>query len=122
MSIIVIDDELSFRTSLSEMLRDDGHAVLEYGNPADVPATVVLPGLALLVTGYDMKSHNGLDIADRFRRAHPTVPALILTSYDTEALGHVTRGRPLLRLIQKPIAYDRLHATIHEIIAGASAS
>ncbi|MEO6029922.1 MAG: response regulator [Candidatus Binatia bacterium] len=121
LSIVVVDDELSFRTSLSEMLRDDGHRVLEYGDPATVPETLSLPGLALLVTAYDMPGQNGLVVAEGFRRAHPTVPALILTSYDSEALAHVTRGRPFVRLVQRPIAYDRLHAMIHQVGAHASA-
>ena len=114
--ILLIDDEGPFRESLAEMLREDGHAVLEYATPADVPPVGALDGIDLLLTDFDMPGKNGLVFADEFHAHHPEVPALLVTAYHSGLELEVAR-RPFLRMIRKPIGYDALHRMIHECAA-----
>jgi DNA-binding NtrC family response regulator len=98
------------------MLRDDGHEVLAYEAPAAIPPLDTLVGVELLLTDYEMPQTNGLELADRFHALHPTIPVLLTTAYRTGLEAEVAR-RPFVRMIQKPIPYDTLHAMIHDCAA-----
>ena len=118
--ILLVDDEGSFRDSLADMLRDDGHEVLAYEAPAAIPPLDTLVGVELLLTDYEMPQTNGLELADRFHACHPTVPVLLATAFRTGLETEVAR-RPFIRMVQKPVPYDTLHRLIHAW-AGARAT
>ena len=119
--ILLVDDEGPFRESLAEMLRDDGHQVLEYSEPAEVPPLTDLDGIGLLLTDYDMPGKNGLAFADEFHARCPGIPILLVTAYPGGLDTEVAR-RPFLRMILKPVGYDALHRMIHECVAPGSVS
>ena len=119
-SILLVDDEHSFRDSLAEMLRDDGHEVLAYPAPAAIPPLHTLGRVELLLTDYEMPETNGLILADSFHAQHPTVPILLATAYRTGLDAELAR-RPFLKLVQKPIPYETLHRLIHECAVSPSA-
>jgi two-component system nitrogen regulation response regulator GlnG len=111
---VLVDDEVSFRTSLAEMLRDDGHVVRDYATPSELPALPSVGDVAVLLTDYDMPGQNGLDLADEFHVCHPTIPVIVLTAYRFGALEAKVQARSFMQLVQKPIDYVALHALIHE--------
>jgi two-component system nitrogen regulation response regulator GlnG len=114
-SILLLDDELAFRTSLAESLRDDGHPVRDYGAPAEVPSLADMDDVAILVTDYEMPGQTGLALADDFHAHHGDTPVLLVTAYRTHSLEAQILDRPYLRLVQKPVDYAAIHALIHEI-------
>ena len=118
--ILVVDDEGPFRESLAEMLRDDGHVVLDYSEPAEVPPLNGLDGIDLVVTDYEMPGINGLVFADAFHARHPRTPILLVTAHHSVLHAEVAR-RPFLRVVAKPIGYEALHRLIHECAAPSSA-
>ena len=118
--ILIVDDEGPFRESLAEMLRDDGHEVLDYSDPAHVPPLNRLDGIDLVVTDYEMPGKNGLAFADEFHAQRPTVPVLLVTAYRSGLDAEVAR-RPFLTMVQKPIGYDALHRAIHACVAPVGA-
>lgn len=113
--ILLVDDEASFRVALAEMLRDDGHEVRDYGLPADVPSLQDLVGVAILVTDYQMPGKTGLDLAEEFHAHHPGTPVVLVTAYQTPGLDTQAVDRPYLRIVQKPVDYDAIHALIHAV-------
>lgn len=118
--ILVVDDERPFRESLAEMLREDGHVVLEYSEPTEVPSLNGLDLIDVLVTDYEMPGMNGLMFADAFHARHPRTPVLLVTAHHSTLRAEVVR-RPFLRVVAKPIGYDALHRMIHECAASCSA-
>jgi DNA-binding NtrC family response regulator len=118
-SVLLLDDEPSFRMSLAEMLGDDGHDVRAYAAPAHLPPLPTLENVAILVTDYEMPGKNGIILADAFHSQHPDVPVILVTAYRTHSLDAQVRARPFLRLVQKPIDYAVLHALIHDACAAA---
>ena len=80
-TIIVVDDEPSFRQYLAEALRDDGHPVFEYPSAAALPPLATLPPGAILLTDFEMPGLNGIELADAFQRAHPGGRAILLSAY-----------------------------------------
>ena len=111
--ILIVDDEGPFRESLAEMLREDGHVVLDYSAPAEVPPLSGLDGIGLLVTDYEMPGTNGLALADAFHAHHPRTPILLVTARHSVLHAEIVR-RPFLRVVAKPIGYEALHRLIHE--------
>jgi DNA-binding NtrC family response regulator len=118
--ILLVEDEGAFRESLAEMLRDDGHEVLTFPDPAAIPPLDSIGTFGLLVTDYDMPGKNGLALADEFHAHHPTTPILLATAFRA-GLDTKVAHRPFLRLVQKPIAYDAIHRLIHESAAQSPA-
>ncbi len=117
--IVLVEDEAAFRESLAEMLRDDGHEVLAYSEPAGIPPFDLLGRVDLLLTDYEMPGKNGLALADDFHAHRPAVPVLLATAYRAGVDGTAAK-RPFVCLVQKPIMYDVLHRLIHECAARPS--
>jgi DNA-binding NtrC family response regulator len=113
--IILVDDEATFRLSLAEMLRDDGHEVFDYPSATAVPVFDTLPYEAILVTDFEMPGSNGVALADTFRRARPAAQAILLSAYTIPAVDGAVATRPWLRFVMKPLDYDVLHALIHAL-------
>lgn len=110
--VIIVDDEPSFRQSLAEMLRDDGHEVLDYPSATAVPPFDTLPPDAILLTDFEMPGLNGIALADVFRRARPGGRAILLSAY--EVAGAVA-AKPWLCFVSKPVDYETLHRLMHEL-------
>jgi DNA-binding NtrC family response regulator len=113
--LILVDDESSFRLSLAEALRDDGHEVFDYPSATGVPAFDTLPLEAILLTDFEMPGPNGVELADAFRRARPAAQAILLSAYTVPAVDGAVVTRPWLRFMLKPLDYDVLHALIHDL-------
>src|SRR5690348_4212966 len=79
--VVLVEDEAAFRESLAEMLRDDGHEVLAYAEPASIPPFDSLGRVDLLLTDYDMPGKNGLVLADELHAHRPSVPVLLATAH-----------------------------------------
>jgi CheY-like chemotaxis protein len=114
LTVLLVDDEPSFRQSLADGLRDDGHQVLEYPSGTAVPPFDTLAPDAILLTDFEMPGASGLQLADAFRRARPNGHAILLSAYTIPAIDGAVRTRPWLRFVSKPVDYETLHALIHQ--------
>ncbi|MCC6848031.1 MAG: response regulator [Deltaproteobacteria bacterium] len=113
--VLLVDDEASFRMSLADMLRDDGHVVWDYGTPADIPRQGSEGTVTVVISDYDMPGMTGIALADELHARHREVPVVIVTAYRTRSIEAQVAGRPFMRLVDKPIDYEVLHALLHEI-------
>jgi DNA-binding NtrC family response regulator len=105
--ILLLEPDAGFRSALAEILRDDGHEVLEHAAPAEVPAQAVSRATGLIVHCH-MPSSSAAVFADRFHAAHPAAPVIAITSYSTPALESHVAARPFMRLLRKPMEYTTL--------------
>ena len=112
--IVLVDDEVSFRLSLAEALRDDGHEIFDYPSATAVPVFDTLPSEAILVTDFEMPGPNGGELAEAFRRA-PSAQAILLSAYTVPVVDGAVATRPWLRFMLNPLDYDALHALIHDL-------
>ncbi len=115
LKILVVDDEPSFRQSLAEALRDDGHPVLEYPSATALPPLDTLPPDAILLTDFEMPGRNGIELADAFRSAHPGGHVILLSAYAVPVVDGAVSTRSWLRFVSKPADYEALHQLIHEL-------
>jgi two-component system nitrogen regulation response regulator GlnG len=110
--ILLLDDDREFRSAVAEILRDDGHEVLDYADPAEVPPLQSLGRVTALVTDYRMPGTDGVTFADRFHAAHPGAPVIVTTSYTTAFLESAVAARPYIHLLRKPMDYTTLIALV----------
>ena len=114
MTILLIDNDEDFRQALAENLRDDGHRVLEYPTPVDVPLDQ-LEGVDLTITDYLMNGEDGLAFANRFHRSRPGVPVVLVTAYATKLVEQAVKNSGFLSLLHKPLDYGRMERLITDL-------
>jgi CheY-like chemotaxis protein len=120
-SILVVEDEPLFRGAVAEMLREDGHHVLEYADADDLPPMSTLGRIDLLLCDHELPGEKGLALADRFHAAYLTRPIILVTAYRTHRVDTEAARRPFVHLVEKPIRYDELHARIHRLALASPA-
>lgn len=91
-----------------------------FAAPAHLPAVLTLGRVDLLLCDYELPGENGLALADRFHAAHAARPIILVTGYRTHRLDIEAARRPFVRLVEKPIRYDELHALIHQLVIASS--
>jgi DNA-binding NtrC family response regulator len=118
MTIVVVEDDEDVRPALAEVLRDDGHRVQEFANPAQVPLHR-LGDVDLVVTDYRMPEQDGLQFADAFHALYPRVPVIMITGDPSLAIDAAVSRRPHMRLGRKPLGCADVRAMITDA-TGAS--
>ena len=114
-TVLLLDDDDSFRNALAENLRDDGYNVAEYTTAHEVPPLTALGEVRAVVTDYDMPGTNGLIFADMFHAVHPNVPVIMVTSACTKTLEAQAAARDFVSLLRKPIEYGQLYHLLHDL-------
>ena len=113
--VLLLDDDDTFRTALSELFEGDGHPVRAFRSLADLPPLAELPPFAAVITDYQLQDYeDGLSFATRFNATQPTVPVIIVTAYESDHLARSVAAAPYLSLLRKPVRYDDLHQLLHE--------
>lgn len=119
--VLLLDGDETFRTALSELLRDDGHNVQGYGSIAEMPPLPELTPPAALVTDYQFgQGEDGLSFARRFTAVHPDVPIILLPAYASDYLTQTVATMQYLSLLRKPLLYEDLHRLLHQPLLSAS--
>lgn len=114
LAVLLLDDDETFRTALSELLRDDGHTVQAFGSIAELPPLSELPAPAALISDYQLgRGEDGLSFAQRFNGVHPAVSVILVTAYASDYLTQTVTTLPYLSLLRNPLPYEDLHRLLH---------
>ncbi|HJS84162.1 MAG TPA: response regulator [Acetobacteraceae bacterium] len=119
-TVLVVEDEAPVRALVAEVLREQGHRVLEaVDGPAGLRLLLSESPLDLLVTDVGLPGLNGRQLADAARERRPGLPVLFITGY----AGHVLEGQlaPGMQVIGKPFALDTLTGKIGAMLRGGLA-
>ena len=84
-TVVVIDDELSVRRSLTRLLASAGYEVITFSSAEDFLALSSVPRPACLVTDVRMPGMTGLELCQRLRKdkQHHALPILFLTGHSS---------------------------------------
>lgn len=118
LTVLLVDDDEVFRRGLAENLRDDGHVVLDYGGPGDVPPLSTLAEVTVVVTDYEMPGSNGMRFAEGIHAVQPQLPVVMLTADYGAPLQADIAGRSFVHLVHKPVEYHSLHQLLHVLVGG----
>jgi CheY-like chemotaxis protein len=110
MTVLVVDDEPSIRTLLTEVLADQGHTTIEVADGA--AAIRVLQSNArvdLLITDVGLPGGmNGRQVADAARALRPDLKVLFITGYAENAVIHHGHLDHDMHVMMKPFGMDAI--------------
>jgi DNA-binding response OmpR family regulator len=81
--ILVVDDERSIRALCAEELGEAGYDVITTGEGTEVMGLVSLERPDAVVLDIRMEDCDGLDLLQEIRNAHPSLPIILNTAYDS---------------------------------------
>ena len=116
--VLLLDNDDDFRAALAANLSDDGHAVWHCATAAELPPLQSFEALTMLIVDQQLSGESGLAFADRFHVAHPGVPVVMITAYESEHLVAEVARRDFITLRHKPIDYEEV-ARLLPVRAGA---
>lgn len=118
--ILIVDDDIAVRTSLSLLLKQAGFPVQAVASP-DAALRVVRetpPQLALLDMNYslDTSGQDGLELLAKIRIFQPTLPVILITGWGSIALAVEGMKAGAAEFVTKPWNNDALLQTIRTVL------
>ncbi|MBZ4685099.1 MAG: response regulator receiver protein [Desulfomicrobiaceae bacterium] len=113
-TLLVVDDEEEFATTLAERLEIRGIAtrVAHDGETAVHMVAEAAPQAVLL--DILMPGMKGLDVLTRLRETHPQIPVILLTGQGTTRDGIEGMYRGAFAYLTKPVDLEELLRTLSE--------
>ncbi|NVM20827.1 MAG: response regulator [Desulfobacterales bacterium] len=81
--ILIVDDEKSIRTLFAEELGEEGYEVITTGEGKEAMGLIDSSRPSVVVLDIRMEDCNGLDLLQEIRNAHPELPIILNTAYDS---------------------------------------
>jgi DNA-binding NtrC family response regulator len=81
--ILLVDDEKRIRTFYAEVLSDEGFEVITTGSCHQALKLIDAEHPSAVILDIRMDDCDGLDLLQKIRLAHPNVPIILNTAYDS---------------------------------------
>jgi CheY-like chemotaxis protein len=114
-NILIADDDLSVRESLSKVLKDVGYQVAEAADGAEAVEQFKAGQIDLLLLDIGLPIRDGWDVFDSITRQAPAFPIIIITGKNNQYDIAVAAG--VGALMEKPLDVAQLLKTIQELLA-----
>ena len=79
--ILVVDDEMSIRSVLKQVLEKDGYTVTAAANGEEALEFLEQKPFALVISDIKMPGLNGLELLKKIKSSHPDTQVIIITSF-----------------------------------------
>jgi len=108
--LLVVEDEVLIRLSVSDFLRNEGFTVIEAGGAREALTVLkVRSDISVAVTDIHMSGAlEGLDLIREIRRLFPAVKIITASAYQI--------SEPVEATITKPYSLDRLLSVIKSVL------
>jgi CheY-like chemotaxis protein len=118
-TVLVVDDELSVRILVVEVLEELGYYVIEAKDgPTAVGLLQSVPSVDLLITDLALPGGiNGRELADRARVLKPSICVLFITGYAENAVINNGQLQPEVQLLHKPFSMQVLTSRVKNILS-----
>ena len=117
-TLLVVEDERTFRELLLDGLQSKGYRVLVASNGADALQIAERHNgpIPLLITDVIMPQMSGPELAKCLTKVRRTTDVLYMSGYAEDKVSNITKSEGELMLIQKPFYIDELVRKIQEIL------
>lgn len=113
-SVIVIEDDPSFRRSLERLLRTEGFHVVAFGCAADFLAAPRSAGSACLVLDVHLPGLNGLDLQLELMGDDDFLPVVFLTGRGDIPMSVRAMKQGAIEFLTKPVRDEELFAAVRQ--------
>jgi DNA-binding NtrC family response regulator len=113
--ILVVDDEQDVRSSLSDVLREEGHVVDVAPDGEDAMARLRARRFDLVVSDVRLPKLDGLALLQRVRRAFPQTEVLLMTAYGSIGDAATAIRDDAIDYLMKPFELAALLKTVERI-------
>lgn len=105
--ILLVDDDPDVLTMATKVLHKAGYEVVPVGDAQSALAVTEQSGqLAAIVTDYSMPGMNGATLLAAVARNRPTLPAIMITGFEKQALTETISDR--VEILPKPFPWSKL--------------
>lgn len=114
--VLVVDDEVLIRWSVTETLGDQGFAVDGAATGADALDAVAAAdgGFAAVVLDFRLPDSNDLGLLSKLRALMPATPIILMTAFSTPELVQGARDLGAFRVISKPFEMREIASLVTE--------
>lgn len=120
--ILIVDDESDIREIIQGILEDEGYVTRQAANAQQAYKTIEerRPDLMILDIWLQNSSHDGLQILETVKQAHPHLPVVMISGHGTieTAVSAIKQGA--YDFIEKPFKADRMLLLIQRALETAS--
>jgi DNA-binding NtrC family response regulator len=117
--ILLIEDEAIIRHAFGQILRAEGHEVMEAGDGTEALALLDKWRFELVITDLVLPKPNGFDLASSIRARWPNMPIILISGYISQDAGRILLDG-LAHFIQKPVDPTALIATVQRLLPKSS--
>ncbi len=108
--VLIIDDEPALRFAVQEVL--EGHGLDVVSAESATEALSALDEVDVVVSDYMMPDMDGMQLLEKIRTAHPSLPVILVTAHGSERLAVRALKQGAYDYLSKPFDNDELFFTI----------
>ena len=119
--VLVLDDESAIRESLSAALQRFGYLVKTAGDGAEGLKVFASHGdeVRLVIADIMMPVMDGRQAMAALRQRRPDLPLIAMSGVPTQRISLETSFGPQFHFLQKPFTFDKMLATVRELLDAA---
>ncbi len=115
-SILIVDDELSMRTTLAESLLDSGYAVETAGDGAEALKKFERETFEAVITDVRLPGMNGIELLRGVKNICMQTPVIVITGYGTVSTAVEAMKEGAADFIMKPFSLDHLAVILRDVL------
>jgi len=120
--ILIVDDEVTFRSVIATALTQNGHSIIEAEDGRSALAALKGEKVDLVITDVLMPEQDGLEVIMNLRDANNPLPIIAMTGHPGKAELYLRLAKALgaQRVLEKPFRMETLLGAIRELLPGQS--
>ncbi|TET85337.1 MAG: sigma-54-dependent Fis family transcriptional regulator [Anaerolineales bacterium] len=107
-TVLIVDDEETARSFISEALSDAGYEAVEAGDLAEANKFVDTGAADIVLLDVMLPDGSGLSLLDRLSMENPSPPVILITAYGEVDTAVEAMKKGAQDFLQKPLDLDRL--------------
>jgi FixJ family two-component response regulator len=114
--VLIIDDDLSIRTSLQRLFNSVGLAAMAFGSADEFSSTVVPDVPACLIVDVRLPGPSGLEFQDQLVRAGISIPIIFISGYGDVRTTVRAMKSGAIEFLTKPLHEQELLDAVHSAL------
>jgi signal transduction histidine kinase len=116
-SVLVVEEEESIRTTVTDALMSVGHRVETFLDATTALARLAEGGIDVVVTDLALRDRSGLQLAAAVKQRTPNTTVVLMTGWGRRLHEDRVRAAGVDVMVLKPVQPDRLRAAVAEALA-----